>query len=167
MKKKEKVSLFEAPTFENKNAAEELLEKENKKWNFKLICTAVAGVGSIFGWLIFNESLINNDVVAFIGAILWILGIIGAMLAGSFFNYFKIIWKFAKFGWYIVPFFLWDLLGFAFGAVIGLMVVLLLPVVPAALSLVQARRNKQEAEKFLVYTNAQNSVSNTQPEVNQ
>ena len=91
MKKKEKVSLFEAPTFENKNAAEELLEKENKKWNFNLFCTAVAGVGSIFGWLIFNESLINNDVVAFIGAILWILGIIGAMLAGSFFNYFNTI----------------------------------------------------------------------------
>jgi len=148
--KKEKVTFFETPKFENKNAAQLLFEKETNKWKFKVICTIVAGIGSVCGFLIFNN-YITNDLVSEMAAIIWLIGVIAAILSGSLINYFKVIWKFAKIGWFIIPFFILDILGFVFGGAIGLIIVVLLPVVPAIISLIQAKKNKKEAEKFIIY----------------
>lgn len=154
MKKKEKVNLIDTLEFESVEAAEIFLKKSEKKWKVKLICTVIAAVGTIGILLVFNDA-ITNDILGGIFAILGLAGIIAAIVAGSFFNYIKVIWKCAKIGYCIVPFYLLDLVGFLIGAGVGMLIVCLLPVVPAGITLLQYKGNIEVAKDFI--------ASNTQP----
>ena len=149
---KKKVRLFEKVEITDPEYAQKLYGKEESKFKWKLICTGVALIGSIGGYYCFNNTGDSGFLTGLLGT-LWLLGIAAVVAAGSFKSLFGIIIKFGKFGWYIVPFAGLDLIGFAFGAVFGVMASLIFPVIPCAITLYQSYKNMNDAKDYLALWN--------------
>ncbi len=148
-KQKKKVSFFERIEITDPEYAQKVYDKEKSRFKFKLICGAVALVGSIGGLVMFSSQNSSNEFLSALLSIMWLLGIVASMIAGSFLNFFKVILKFGQIAYYIVPFVLIDLVGFVFGAVFGLMVCFVLPIVPCAVTLCQSYNNLKDTKDYL------------------
>lgn len=162
-KEKNKVSLFEKVNITDPEYAEKLYQKEKKKQKIKLICTGLAAIGSIAGLLYISGSIESETLIVAIFGV-WAVGFIAALVAGSFINFFKVVFKFASIIYYIIPFILFDILGFVFGLAIGLIGVVLFPVIPCIITLWQSRQNMKYAKDYLAlyYQQSNNSDSNAQ-----
>lgn len=147
--KKENVKLFEKIEITDPEYAKKLYEKESKKWNLKLICTIIAAVGSVCGFLCMSDTLDKTGFLYDLVQFVWFVGLVAMLVAGSVINTLKLIFKVGQLGYYIVPFVLLDLIGFVFGLAFGLIITLMLPVVPAAMTLYQSWQNKKTAEEYL------------------
>lgn len=160
-KEKNKVRLFESVNITDPEYAEKLYQKEKKKQKIKLICTGIAAIGSIAGLLYISGSIESEALIVAIFAV-WAVGFIAALIAGSFINFFKVVFKFASIIYYIIPFILLDILGFVFGLAIGLMGVVLFPIIPCIITLWQSRQNMKYAKDYLaLYYQEGNSSDNT------
>lgn len=147
MENKKKVSLFERIEITDPDYAQKMYDKEVNKFKFKLICTGVALVGSVGGWFLINP--ISNNFLSTCLSVLWLVGVIATIAAGSIGNLFKVIFKFGKIAYNIVPFILIDLVCFVFGLALGFLVCMLFPVVPCAITLYQSKENIRNAKDYL------------------
>lgn len=150
-RKKEKVKFFERVVIEDVSYAEEVYERESKRFKISLICTAVAALGT----LLFNVGQTSDALKLLLwGVFGWATvlfygeGLIGTILTGPK-NVLKLIWKVGLFGYWIVPFFGIDLLGFVFSISAALIVLVFYPVVFSLYNLYQSYTNMKDAEDFL------------------
>ncbi len=158
---KKKENLFERIEITDPEYAQKMYDKEQSKFKFKLICTAVAFIGSIGGYCMINK--VGDDFVISCMSILWLLGLIATIVAGSIGNFFKIILKFGQTAYNIVPFVLIDIVCFVIGLALGLFACLLFPVVPCAITLYQSREDIKSAKDYLAlyYHNSNRSGTET------
>jgi len=142
---KERRKFFEKPEITELDYAQALLEKENKKFKFKLICTGISILPSIF-WLVAKwlPSNFFGDCCAIIAIIGWIATIICNPL-----GILKTMAKFTYFGLLLVPIVFFNIFAAAIGFVLALMLLIYAPVVYCLFGLYQSYLNKQEAEEFL------------------
>lgn len=162
-RKKEKVSFFEKEIIVDYDHAESILKRENIKFKFFLICTGFSLVSTILCLLAFTP-LVDLPIFAWldtvVGDIIFVAGVGGALLTGPI-RIVKTIFKVAKFAWFIIPFFPFDLfLGFI-ALCIAAVAFVVAPVVFAAYNLYMAYLNKKYAELFIA---EETTVSNTQDE---
>lgn len=148
--KKEKISLFEKIDITEPNFAKKLYSKEKTKCKIKVICVTLAAIGSICGYLYIFGEIDKSSAAHDICGVVWFIGLIAAIIAGSVINFFKVILKVGQLGYHLVPFILLDILGFVFGLAFGLMVAVTLPVIPAAMTLYQSWQNLKDAESYLL-----------------
>lgn len=144
-KQKKKVNLFERVEITDAEAAQELYDSECKKLKFKLICTAVS-LFSTVGYFLWKVDLgaFLNEVIACLTFAGWI-----ATLLSSPLNVLKTIFKFAKFGWYIVPFFFIDIISAIVAAFLALYIFYAFPVVYCIVGVYQSYLNKTYAGECL------------------
>lgn len=142
---KTKEKLFERMVIEDREFAQQTYDKEAKKFKFKLICTGIS-LFSTLGCFLWKVDLgaFLNELIAFVTIAGWIATIISSPL-----NVLKTIVKFAKIGWYIVPFYLFDLIGATLGAVLALYIFYAFPVVFCIIGLYQSYLNKKYSEEYL------------------
>ncbi len=141
-KKKGKASLYEEIEFANniayaqnvKNESEEKLRKINAVW-------AVSIIGTVCGFLGF----IIPDFLA----VSFILACICYFKVGGYKVAVKWSWNFAKFGWYVVPFFPWDLLIGCVAFVVGLYALFFMPYFTVNHTKKQLSMNLEAANTFL------------------
>ena len=148
-KEKKKVAFFERIEITDPEYAQKMYEKEKNRFKFKLICGAVALVGSIAGLVTFNSSPSGNEFLLGLLSILWLLGIVASMIAGFLMNFFKVILKFGQIAYYIVPLAWLDIFAFVMGAAIGLIVCFIFPIVPCAITLYQSYNNLRDTKDYL------------------
>lgn len=163
-KQKEKVRLFEKVEITDPEYAQKLYDKEESKFKWKLICFGVALLGSIGGAICFGNVGANGFVYDLLG-VLWLLGIAAVIAAGSFMSLIKIILKFGKIAYTIVPFILIDVVCFIFGAAFGFIVCMILPVIPCGMTLYQSYKNIKEAQNYLALWN-HNAIQSDENEEN-
>ncbi len=154
-KKMKKVNLFEKVEITDPEYATKLYEKEEQKWKIKLICTAVAGVGSVCSLATFAASRNETTILSGLIAIIWLLGIVASLVASPV-NVFKVIFKCGSLGYQVVPFILIDLIGFVFGLAFGILGVAIFPVIPCLVTLYQSRQNMKYAKDFLALYQSEN-----------
>ena len=160
--KKEKVNFFERLEITDPEYAQKLYDKEEKKLKLKLICTAIAAVGSIGGAYCFTNVRSSGFLFNLLG-FFWIAGMVAIIVAGSFKNLLNIILKFGKIAYYIIPFPLIDIFCFIFGAAIGFIACMVLPVIPCGITLYQSYKNINEAKNYLAsyyHTSSQSTENN-------
>ncbi len=149
-RKKEKIKFFERVVIEDVSYAEEVYERESERFKISLICTAVAALGT----LLFNAC--QTDAFEFLawGVFGWIstlfygAGLIGTILTGPK-NVIKLVWKIGLFGYWIVPFWIFDIFGFIFALCIAFIALVYYPVVYALYNVYQSYTNMKDAEDFL------------------
>ena len=149
-KKKEKVKLFERVEISGPEFAKELYEKESKKFKFRLICT-IAALAATLAFSLFLGPLKNLTDIAVIDILVssvYIIGMILTVVSGPV-GVLKLFLKAGKFCYWIVPFVLFDLIGFIFGLCMALSVFCFAPVVFAAYNLYQSYITKKDASEFL------------------
>lgn len=140
--KKGKERLYEEIEFANniayatqvKKESEEKLKKISKVWIISII-------GSICGF--FGFTFQPCLVVSFILACICYFNVGGYKVAVTW------SWKFAKFGWYIVPFFPWDLLCGFIAFVFGLYALFFMPYFTVNHTKKQLSMNLEAANTFL------------------
>lgn len=144
-KAKKKEKLFERVEITDQEFAQLTYDTEQKKFKFKLICTGISLFSTlgVFLWKV-DLGAILNELIAFVTIAGWVATLISSPL-----NVLKTIVKFAKIGWYIVPFYLIDLIGAALGAVLALYIFYAFPVVFCVIGLYQSYLNKKDAEEYL------------------
>ena len=147
-KEKIKVNLFERVDITDPEYAQKMYDKEKSKFKLKLICTAVALIGSIGGLYCFNSVGAKDFLYNLLG-VLWLLGIASVIVAGSFVNLFKFIVKFGKFGYYLAVPFPLDIVCFVFGLAIGFLLCFIFPVIPCVITLYQSWKNLNAAKDYL------------------
>ena len=142
MKKvKEKPSFIEKEEITNEAHARELLEKESKKFKFKLICTGISVLTTIMWVLGF---VIEYIMVGISG-----IGILATIICGPI-EIFKIIGKFIKYGFYIgVAFPLFLILTVPMAALLAVYLLIFAPVIYSAVALYNSYQKKKDAEIFL------------------
>ena len=160
---KKKVGLFEKVEITDPEYAQKMYDKEESKFKWKLICTGVALLGSIGGLCCFNHAVTNDFLYGLLG-LLWLLGIAAVIAAGSFMSLISIILKFGKIAYTIVPFILIDVVCFIFGAALGFVACMVLPVIPCAITLYQSYKNMTEAKNYLALWNHNTNSSNENTE---
>lgn len=146
---KTKEPIFERMVIEDQEFAQQIYDKEQKKFKFKLICAGIS-LFSTIGYFLWNVNLgaLLNELIAF-GAIAgWVATLISSPL-----NVLKTILKFAKIGLYVVPFYLIDLIGAVLGAALALYIFYAFPVVFCIIGLYQSYLNKKDAEDYLTSYN--------------
>lgn len=148
-KQKKKVSLFERIEITDPEYAQKVYDKEKSRFKFKLICGAIALIGSICALVMFKVLSSGNEFLSALLSAFWLLGIVASMIAGYLLNFFKVILKFGQIAYHIIPFVLVDLVGFVFGAAFGLMVCFMLPIVPCAVTLYQSYQNLKDTKDYL------------------
>lgn len=159
-KKIKKVNLFEKVDITDPDYATKLYEKEEQKWKVKLICTAIAALGSVGSMLNGNFLQSDNDFLAGICGLFWLSGIIAAFISSPI-NVFKVILKCGSIAYHIVPFLLIDLAAFVLGLGLGFVAVFMLPVIPCLVTLYQSRQNMKYAKDYLaLYHNEITSNNN-------
>lgn len=146
--KKEKISLFEKVEITDPEYAQKLYNKETQKFKLKLICAGISLLTSI-SWLFYFllESIMPTTVEDLL-LIPMAVGIIAAVVAGPI-TVVKTVFKIARTGWHIIPFFLLDIVGFLFGLIFAVLGLLFVPVLYCAIILYQSYNTKKEAESFL------------------
>lgn len=114
----------------------------------KLICAGVSLLTSV-SWLIYLllESVLPTTVEDLLLVPLGI-GIIATIISGPI-TVVKTIFKIARTGWYIIPFFLLDIVVFLFGLIFAVLGLLFVPVLYCAINLYQSNKTKKAAEEFL------------------
>lgn len=144
---KTKEKLFERMEITDQKFAQQIYDKEQKKFKFKLICTGIS-LFSTVGYFLWKVDLgaFLNELIAFVTVTGWVATLISSPL-----NVLKTIVKFAKIGWYIVPFYLFDLIGAALGAGLALYIFYAFPVVFCVIGLYQSYLNKKDAEEYLEF----------------
>lgn len=147
-KKKEKVTFFERIEITDPEYAQKIYDKENSRFKLKLVCTGVAFIASICGFIMLNVHNASSFLSGLMG-FLWLLGIVATIIAGSLLNFIKVILKFGKFAYCIVPFILINMVCFVFGALIGFIVCLIFPVVPCGITLYQSYQNLKDTKNYL------------------
>ncbi len=147
--KKEKVDFFE--TEEITDAEEALLtqDKETKRLKIKLICTAIALLGSIGGYLCMWSNIDKTGLLYEATGVVWLLGIIAMFVAGSFFSVIKTIFKVGQLAYRIVPFYILDIFAFIIGLALGVMLAFSFPIIPCLMMLYNSYKSIQNAEEFL------------------
>ncbi len=149
-KEKAREKLFERVNIADPEYAQKLYDKEKIKLKIKLVCIIIAAMGSICGYIyVFGEQIDKNTFWHSVCGVMWMLGLLSTLVAGSFFNIFKVIFKVGQFGYNLIPFFLLNLLGFVFGLAFGIIVAITLPVIPCAMTLYQSWQNMNDAEDYL------------------
>ncbi len=143
---KTKEKLFERVVMTDQEFAQQTYDSEQKKFKFKLVCTGIS-LFSTVGYFLWKVDLgtFLNELIAFLTVAGWI-----ATLLSSPLNILKTIFKFAKIGWYIVPFYLIDLIGAILGAVLALYIFYAFPVVFCIIGLFQSYLNKEDAKEYLM-----------------
>ena len=168
--KREKVNFFEREVITDSNHAQSIITREDKKFRFILICTALSLVSSVFGLLAFTPVL-DWPIFAWldignISEIIWIIGIVGTILTGPV-NVIKAIVKIGTYSWFIIPVFPINLIVFCLAMGFTLVALAIAPVVFAAYNLYISYLNKKEAESFIASfkdskNNADQSCNHTQ-----
>ena len=146
MKRDKKMeSIFERREITDAQLAQEIYETERKKLTFKLVC-AIISLFSTVSFLLMKKDFgpILDEIIAFCGIAGWI-----ATIASNPLNVLKSIVKFAKIGWYIIPFYFIDLLGLAIGAVFALYILFAFPIAYCAIGLYQSYINMSDAKEYL------------------
>ena len=176
-RKKEKVSLFEKEVITNSVQAEAIIEKENKKYKFALVCTGLSLFATSMTLLSFTPlaewAIFDWLEVIFIP--LWGAGVVATFLTGPM-NILKAVIKVGKISWFVVPVFPLDLICFLAGMGFALIALVFLPTLYAAYNLYQSYLNKKNAETFLglvvstvsteeAYKEETQSQSQSQPQV--
>lgn len=166
-KESPKIELFEKTEITNEDIAKQVAETEKKWLIFRLVCTILALIPTIF--FLVPESAIDKIPEYgfwdwFFGAIL-ISGWIGMLICA-----YKIVFKLFSFlirkgawiGYMIVPYVGWDMLGGFMGGAIGFgLAAACVAFFPAAFclpSLIQSYMNYKNAKAYLEYETAANSV---------
>lgn len=149
MKKvKEKPSFIEKEEITNEAHARELLEKESKKFKFKLICTGISVLTTIMWVLGFTIDDLPN-VIEYIMVGISGIGILATIICGPI-EIFKIIGKFIKYGFYIgVAFPLFLILTVPMAALLAVYLLIFAPVIYSAVALYNSYQKKKDAEIFL------------------
>lgn len=147
--KKEKGDFFETEEITDANEALLTQDKETKRLKVKLICTAIALLGSIGGYIVMWASNGKDGFWYTLCGCVWLLGIIAMFVAGSFFSVIKTIFKVGQFAYRIVPFYILDLLAFVIGLALGVMLTFSFPVIPCLMMLYNSYKSLQNAEEFL------------------
>lgn len=149
-RKKEKVSLFEKEVITDSGQAEAIIEKENKKYKFALVCTGLSLFATSMTLLSFTPlaewAIFDWLEVIFIP--LWGAGVVATFLTGPM-NILKAVIKVGKISWFVVPVFPLDLVCFLAGMGFALIALVFLPTLYAAYNLYQSYLNKKNAETFL------------------
>lgn len=169
--KREKVDFFEREVITDSSHAQSIVTREDKKFRFILICTALSLVSSVFALLAFTPVL-DWPIFAWldignISEIIWIIGIAGTFLTGPV-NVIKAIVKIGTYSWFIIPIFPISLIVFCLAMGFTLAALAIAPVVFAAYNLYISYLNKKEAETFIVSSKeSQNKAEQTynQPQV--
>lgn len=147
-KTNEKPSFIEKEEITNEAYAHELLEKEGKKFKFKLICTCISILTTIM-WIVGTGVGKIPEAIEYI--IVGILGIgILATIISSPIEILKIIGKFIKYGFYVGvanPIFI--LLTVPLAALLAIFLLIYAPVVYCGVSLYNSYQKKKSAEMFL------------------
>ena len=157
-RKKEKVKLFERIIIEDALNAESIFEKERQRFKFNLICTAIAAIATLIiqvGQTAVGDYLFFG-IFEWIAFAVYVVGVIAAIASGPI-NSLKLIWKLGTFGYWIIPFWIVDLVGFVAGLAIGLILLIMTPVVTALYNLYQSYLNMKEAEKYLTVSKINNA----------
>lgn len=150
MKKKFDVQFVEIPTFENKEEAMKILNREEKKFVLNIVATVCALLGTFLFLVSQSESFdfLFTGVLEYISFGIYAAGLLGTIALNPI-KTFKSIIKVAKFGYNITPFILFDFIGAAIFFLIGLMGLVYVPVAYAAYNLYDSFRIKKEANLFL------------------
>ena len=166
-KESPKIQLWEKTEITTVDVAKDLLQKEKVWLKIKAVCTAL----SLLFTLLFVipeetvDAMCENPVINFITE-----GILFIALIAVFVCAFKMIIKLfyyaitkcAWFGYLVIPYAGFDVLGGLFGAAAGLVisicVLFMVPVVVCAISLVQTYMNYKDAKAYLEYETAASSV---------
>ena len=158
-KKMKKVNMFEKVHITDPDYATKLYEKEEQKWKFKLICTAIATLGSVGSMLNGNFLQSDHDVLATICGFLWLGGIVASFIASPI-NVLKVIFKFGSVAYHLVPFLLIDLVAFVLGLALGFVAAFMLPVIPCLVTLYQSHQNMKYANDYLAMYHNEKTVNN-------
>lgn len=148
---KQKVSLFATEFIESEDAAHEIVERNNQKLDRCQKGVMIAGIASLC-WVIFyflSDHNFPEVLLCVLSAVAIASAIISYVFAGGILLAVKTMFKLAKIGWYIVPFFFLDLAAAAVGLAIGLAALIYLPIIYVGLSYIQTRKNIKEAEIYL------------------
>ena len=153
MKKKEKTSLIETPTFETADAAEALHKKEKIWLTVSLIAAAVALIPSVL--LVYGMTFAKPDYFlrtegsGTIGTILLVVGFVCCVLSLGFFGVFKFFGKTIKWSWLLIPIFPIDLFAAVMAIPVALVMLFVTPVIPCLFGVWQRKKNLDAANLFL------------------
>lgn len=111
---KQKVTLFDKLNLTDMTHAQQVFEKESFKFRFKLICAILAILPTIC--FLIHDSIYHIPVLATILDIVAIIGWFATVISCPI-TILKGVCKLVKFGWWVVPFAILDLVGAAFGFV--------------------------------------------------
>lgn len=152
-RKKKSAELFEAETFENKSAAQEFLDKNAAKMKRSQIGLIAAVISSVFGVLYFmiafggaSSSSFIRDMEGVFGLIAIIGSFISYVLTGGILNSLRYSFRIAKFGWFIIPAFPFDLMLGAIALILAIFTFLLIPIVSVGINYVQTKKNIEAAD---------------------
>lgn len=150
MKKKYDVQFVEIPAFESDEEAMKVLNREEKKFTLNIIATVLALLGTFLFLVSQNEAFdfLFKGVLEYISFGIYAAGLLGTIALNPI-KTFKSVIKVAKFGYNIVPFILFDLIGGAIFFGVGLIGLFYVPVAYAAYNLYDSYRTKKEANLFL------------------
>lgn len=150
MKKKYDVQLVEVPAFESEEEAMKVLNREEKKFILNIVVTVLAFLGTCLFLVSQNESydFLFNGFMEYISFGIYAAGLLGTIALNPI-KTFRSIINVAKFGYHIVPFILFNLIGGAIFFGVGLIGLFYVPVAYAAYNLYDSYRTKKEANLFL------------------
>lgn len=154
MKKKEKTTLIETPTFETADAAETLRNKEKIWLTISLIAAAVALIPSViipYGMAFAKEdSFFRTQAADYVAIPCFIIGLVCCALCLGFFGVFKFFGKTVKWSWLLIPVFPIDLIAAVFAIPIALIMLFITPVIPCLFGVWQRKKNLDAANAFLM-----------------
>ncbi len=148
-KEKKKLGFFEKIEITDPEYAQKMYNNETVRFKRKLICAGIALVGSLCGFFMLNHIGTGGGFLSDLLSVLWLLGFVAAIVAGSLLNFFKIIIQFGKIAYYIVPFVFIGAICFVFGAAVGFIVCFAFPIVPCGITVYQSYKNLKESKNYL------------------
>ncbi|MGN0527503.1 MAG: hypothetical protein ACI4IE_00115 [Eubacterium sp.] len=157
MKDKKAENLFQRKIFTDLEYAQKSYKKEQCILSVKIICTVLSIWPTVVMLL---QKKITNRITAdsfidYLLAGIMILGYLATILCAYKFI-FKLFGILISFGFSIVPFLLFDIIGAGIGFLIAIALVAFLPIVPCIISLIQTIINFIDAKKYLSNESIQN-----------
>ncbi len=144
--------------FANVIEAQEVIAQGNQKLEKAGQAKMIAWIGSgvsLLTYFLFGASVI-------LGIISWIIAfgcaVTAYVLAGGVGKAFKAVWKVAKFGWFVIPYFPMDLFIGALAAGMAAYFFICVPIVIVLISLKQTKRDVMHAYEYLQKCNVYGTI---------